>query len=85
MPTTSRWNTARLLLARTGVVYRLGYREECFPLTRREVLLALRRMELRGEARGGRFVAGVDGEPSAASEAEESLRRGRRAASSVRG
>ncbi|MBK9384819.1 MAG: hypothetical protein IPN34_08400 [Planctomycetes bacterium] len=76
---------ARVLLARTGVVYRLSYREERFPLSWREVLLALRRMELRGEVRGGRFVAGVDGEQYAASEAVEALRRCRREASGVRG
>lgn len=66
---------ARQLLERSGVVFRMTYREERFPLTWREVLLALRRLELRGEVRGGRFVAGTDGEQYARPDAVEALRR----------
>jgi ATP-dependent Lhr-like helicase len=66
--------TARQLLARYGIVFRdLLARESCLPPWR-EVLLALRRMEARGEIRGGRFVNGFVGEQFAAPEAVEGLR-----------
>ncbi len=45
----------------------------------RELLVALRRMEARGEIRGGRFVAGFVGEQFALPEAIEALRAARRA------
>src|SRR5690606_7117739 len=41
----------------------------------RVLLFTLRRMELRGELRGGRFIAGVGGEQFARSETVERLRR----------
>ena len=44
----------------------------------RELLVALRRMEARGEIRGGRFVAGYVGEQFARPEAIEALRASRR-------
>jgi ATP-dependent Lhr-like helicase len=44
----------------------------------RELLAALRRLEARGEVRGGRFVAGMVGEQFALPEAVEALRAVRR-------
>src|SRR5690606_25088759 len=53
---------ARQLLVRYGVVFRdLLARESCLPPWR-ELLVALRRLEARGEIRGGRFVSGFVGE-----------------------
>src|SRR5262245_31171338 len=61
--------SARLWLARWGVVMReLLARETCLPPWR-ELLPALRRLEARGEVRGGRFVAGTAGEQFALPEA----------------
>ncbi|HEX2618397.1 MAG TPA: hypothetical protein VHL57_12695, partial [Flavobacteriales bacterium] len=53
---------ARILLLRYGVIFRkLVQRERCAPPWR-DLLKVLRRMEDRGELRGGRFVSGVYGE-----------------------
>jgi ATP-dependent Lhr-like helicase len=69
---------ARLWLARWGVVMReVLARETCMPAWR-ELLPALRRLEARGEVRGGRFVAGMVGEQFALPEAVEALRAVRR-------
>ena len=68
---------ARQLLARYGVVYReLVVKEITLPW--RELLVHLRRLEARGELRGGRFVAGVVGEQFAVPEAVDALRAVRR-------
>ena len=65
---------ARQLLDRWGVVCRdLAARETLAPPWR-DLLRALRRMEARGEIRGGRFVSGVVGEQFALSNAVELLR-----------
>jgi ATP-dependent Lhr-like helicase len=65
---------AKMLLNRYGVVFRdLLARESVVP-TWRELLLALRRLEDRGEIRGGRFVSGFTGEQFALPVAVESLR-----------
>ena len=53
---------ARQLLARWGVVFRDLIARESIAPPWRELLAALRRLEARGEIRGGRFVAGVLGE-----------------------
>lgn len=68
-----RW--AKLLLRRYGVVFReLVLRETVAPAW--SVLApVLRRMEARGELRGGRFVAGVGGEQFAEDGAVEALRK----------
>ena len=67
-------NFARQLLNRWGVVCRdLAARETLAPPWR-DLLRALRRMEARGEIRGGRFVAGVVGEQFARPDAVELLR-----------
>jgi len=67
-----------VLLRRYGVVFRdLLAREETMPKWR-ELLGILRRMEARGEVRGGRFLSGFGGEQFALPEAVESLREMRR-------
>ncbi len=66
------------LLNRYGVVLRDLVQRESLALPWREALQTLRRMEARGEVRGGRFVAGVYGEQYALPEAVEALRRVRR-------
>ncbi len=69
---------ARRLLARWGVVLReLTARERRLPPWR-SVLQALRRMEARGEVRGGRFVQGFVGEQFALPEAVDAMRAIRR-------
>ena len=69
---------ARQLLRRWGIVFKdVTAREGLMPPWR-SVLQALRRMEARGEVRGGRFVAGYLGEQFAQSEAVDALRAGRR-------
>jgi ATP-dependent Lhr-like helicase len=67
----------RLLLRRYGIVFRRLVVRERLPIPWRDLLVALRRLELRGEIRGGRFVTGFSGEQFALPEAIEHLRRGR--------
>ncbi len=69
---------ARQLLRRTGVVFRKTLAREKQPLPWRDVVRALRTLEARGEVRGGRFVAGFDGEQYALPEAVALLRMVRR-------
>jgi ATP-dependent Lhr-like helicase len=69
---------SRQLLARYGVVFRDVVARENFALPWRDVLRALRRMEMRGDVRGGRFVSGFVGEQYALPEAVDVLRRIRR-------
>jgi ATP-dependent Lhr-like helicase len=65
---------ARQLLTRYGIVFRdLLTKERATPPWYR-VLPVLRRMEARGEVRGGRFVADVGGEQYALPEAVDRLR-----------
>lgn len=67
-------SAARLLLARYGVVFRdLLVRESNAPRWR-DLLGILRRLEARGEVRGGRFVSGFGGEQFALPQAVESLK-----------
>jgi ATP-dependent helicase Lhr and Lhr-like helicase len=64
---------ARMLLARYGVLFRdLLARESNAPRWR-DLLNILRRLEARGEIRGGRFATGFGGEQFALPEAVESL------------
>jgi ATP-dependent Lhr-like helicase len=65
---------AKMLLNRYGVVFRDVLARESVAPTWRELLMALRRMEDRGEIRGGRFVTGFTGEQFALPVAVESLR-----------
>lgn len=66
--------TCKMLLNRYGVVFREVLTREAILPRWREVLMALRRLEDRGEIRGGRFVAGFLGEQFALPVAVESLR-----------
>jgi ATP-dependent helicase Lhr and Lhr-like helicase len=66
--------TCWMLLRRYGVVFReLLARESILPKWR-ELLITFRRLEDRGEVRGGRFVSGFIGEQFALPVAVESLR-----------
>ena len=69
---------ARRLLARTGVVFRRTVARERLPVPWRDLLRVYRRLELRGDVRGGRFVAGFDGEQYALPQAVRLLRKVRR-------
>jgi ATP-dependent Lhr-like helicase len=69
---------ARQLLRRTGVVFRRTLAREKQPFPWRELIRVLRTLEARGEVRGGRFVAGFDGEQYALPEAVALLRAVRR-------
>jgi ATP-dependent Lhr-like helicase len=69
---------ARTLLRRYGVVFRsLITRESRLP-TWRELVMVYRRLEARGEIRGGRFVSGFGGEQFALPDAVGRLRAVRR-------
>jgi ATP-dependent Lhr-like helicase len=70
-------SAAKMLLARYGVLFRdLLVRESNAPRWR-DLLNILRRLEARGEIRGGRFLSGFGGEQYALPEAVESLRAAR--------
>ncbi len=66
--------TCWMLLRRYGVVFREMLARESNMPKWRELLIAFRRLEDRGEVRGGRFVSGFLGEQFALPEAVESLR-----------
>jgi ATP-dependent Lhr-like helicase len=68
-----------MLLRRYGVVFRDVLARESVLPTWRELLMMFRRLEDRGEVRGGRFVAGFIGEQFALPVAVESLRAARHA------
>ena len=71
-------STCRMLLQRYGVLFReLMGREQVGPKWR-ELLAMLRRMEARGEVRGGRFVTGCSGEQFCLPEALEGMRAARK-------
>ncbi len=65
---------ARMLLQRYGVVFRDLLQREANAPKWRDLLRMLRRLEARGDVRGGRFVTGFNGEQFALPEAVESLR-----------
>jgi ATP-dependent Lhr-like helicase len=65
---------ARQLLRRTGVVFRKTLERERVPLPWWRLVRELRTLEARGDVRGGRFVAGFDGEQYALPEAVTLLR-----------
>ena len=66
------------LLARWGVVAWELWSRESYRIPWRDVVRALRRLEARGEAMGGRFVAGISGEQYALPEAASLLAEVRR-------
>ena len=68
----------RTLLARWGIVSRDVIAHETLAPPWREILGVLRRLEARGEIRGGRFVAAILGEQFATMDAVETLRAVRR-------
>ncbi len=65
---------ARQLLARWGVVFKDLLARESLAPPWRDLLIVFRRLEARGEIRGGRFVSGYLGEQFALPEAVELLR-----------
>lgn len=75
---------ARVLLRRYGVVFRRLLTRESNPASWRELTRVYRRLEARGEIRGGRFVTGMSGEQFALAEAVEKLREIRREGSDGR-
>jgi ATP-dependent Lhr-like helicase len=71
---------AKAFLQRWGVVFRDVLARETLAPPWRDLLVAYRRMEARGEIRGGRFVSGFVGEQFARPEAVDLLRLLRRTA-----
>lgn len=71
---------ALIYLKRWGVLFRSVMEKESFAPPWRDLVRVLRRMELRGELRGGRFVSQVSGEQFALPETIERLRKVRAAA-----
>jgi ATP-dependent Lhr-like helicase len=69
---------ARQLLRRSGVALRQLLIRERWPVAWHRLVRVLRHMELRGDVRGGRFVAGLSGEQFALPEAVDLLRKVRR-------
>src|SRR6185295_20062110 len=69
---------ARALLKRYGVVFRRLLVRETNAATWRELTRVYRRLEARGEIRGGRFVTGVSGDQFALPFAVEQMREVRR-------
>ena len=68
------------LLRRYGVVFRRLLAREALAPSWRDLARVCRRLEARGEIRGGRFVSGMSGEQFALPRAVERLREVRRAA-----
>jgi len=75
---------SRVLLRRYGVVFRRLLTREANAPPWRELARVYRRLEARGEIRGGRFVTGVSGEQFALPDAVERLRETRRTAADGR-
>jgi ATP-dependent Lhr-like helicase len=76
-------HVARVLLERWGVMFwKLYQRESAWLPPWRELLMVYRRLEARGDIRGGRFVAGFSGEQYALPAAIGALRESRRRAPS---
>ena len=71
---------ARALLRRYGIVFRRLLARESNAAPWRELTRVFRRLEARGEIRGGRFVSGMTGEQFALPEAVTAVRDARRTA-----
>jgi ATP-dependent Lhr-like helicase len=69
---------AKVLLRRYGAVFRRVLSREANAAPWRDLARVYRRLEARGEIRGGRFVSGMSGEQFALAEAVEQLREIRR-------
>ena len=79
VPAESADQLARILLRRYGVVcWRMLEREPAWLPPWRDLVRACRRLEARGEIRGGRFIAGLSGEQFALPEAIAQMRLVRR-------
>jgi ATP-dependent Lhr-like helicase len=76
---------ARQLLRRYGVVFRDLMARESLAGAWRDLLAVYRKLELKGDVRGGRFVSGFVGEQFAAPEAVEALRAMRKQGASAGG
>jgi ATP-dependent Lhr-like helicase len=72
------------LLRRYGVIFRRLLTREAMNVPWRELARVYRRLEARGEIRGGRFVTGMSGEQFALPDAVERLRELRRSAANDR-
>jgi ATP-dependent Lhr-like helicase len=81
LPAPSIATIARVLLRRYGVIFRAVVARERQPIAWRDLARELRLLELRGEIRGGRFVAGFAGEQFALPDAIPALRKARDAQS----
>jgi ATP-dependent Lhr-like helicase len=73
---------ARILLCRYGVLFRELLARESNAPKWRDLVPILRRLEARGEIRGGRFVSGAFGEQYCLPEAVDSLRAARKRSTS---
>src|SRR5439155_24500262 len=82
--TASIETLAWTLLRRYGVIFRRLLTREPMNVPWRELARVCRRLEARGEIRGGRFVTGMSGEQFALPDAVERLREVRRMALSDR-
>lgn len=71
---------ARSFLRRYGIVFRRLLLREAAAVTWRELTRVYRRLEARGEIRGGRFVSGMSGEQFALPDAVVRMREVRRTA-----
>ena len=69
---------AMVLLQRYGILSRRLLGREPFAVAWRELVRVYRRLEARGDIRGGRFVSGLSGEQFALPEAIEAVRHVRR-------
>jgi ATP-dependent Lhr-like helicase len=72
------------LLRRYGVIFRRVVARETFDVPWRELARVYRRLEGRGDIRGGRFVSGMSGEQFALPDAVQQLRETRRTGASGR-
>jgi len=83
-PKVGEWRSAAVetlawtLLRRYGVIFRRLLTRESFDVPWRDLVRVYRRLEARGEIRGGRFVTGMSGEQFALPDAVERLREVRR-------
>jgi ATP-dependent Lhr-like helicase len=78
LPQEAVEHAARTVLQRYGVVARAVVARETMLPSWRDLVGVLRRLEARGEIRGGRFVESLGGEQFALAEAVEAMRRVRR-------
>jgi len=87
-----RWNVLNeeqaerlihIYLQRWGIITRALLEKESFSPPWRELLIHLRKMELRGVLRGGRFIAGLGGEQFSLPETVDAIRKFKKARESA--